>query len=623
MDLVEWMFGKFVKQRQNVRKTLEESSVAYAEDEIASLQILMGFVLTDEPLPIAFGAGIGRAGRTTLHLPESIGLSSDQELNRELYLHKILSASMIHRERFAYSAVGLSYAERTLEILAASDRVVARLNEQFPKFGEFHRSLTARLSNIRKAPISKESAEDREAEALLNGGHTGKYFRWQRFPERTLAPWVELMSPSDLSADRISVSVENQEDPKVLKEKKAPETELLGKSSTESPEEVSLEKKKKEQSPVFHSFEKLETADEYGGGSRVTDADDDLEDHFDALEELNLRHVTREGGEAGSIYKAQFSELMGFHLGRAGTPRYPHYKFTDEWDYKRKGFLPEHCRLYLLDANAHQRENSVVDFKQNLKKIYSAELEVWRHKITALVNQRAWRDRQVDGEEWNIDATTRYLADMKSCGFGDNRLFSRRVRRHRDFRVTILMDLSLSSDSWVMNKRVLDIQLDSVGLCGLLLEQMSEPISVLGTWSETRHHCYLDTIKKFDSSWDEFFKIGSEIAPRGYTRLGPAIRHAVSEFQSVKSKNRLLILLTDGKPTDLDHYEGHYGIEDMRHAMMEAEQAGVHVHALAVDQEAKSYFPQLFNPNRYQILSDPRKLPEQLFKIYFGFTRGK
>ena len=111
------------------------------------------------------------------------------------------------------------------------------------------------------------------------------------------------------------------------------------------------------------------------------------------------------------------------------------------------------------------------------------------------------------------------------------------------------------------------------------------------------------------------------LTPRGYTRLGPALRHAVTELQQTASKKKLLILLTDGKPTDLDHYEGRYGIEDMRHAMIEAEQVGVQVQALAIDSEAKFYFLQIFSKNKYQILSHPKLLPEQLFKIYFNFPR--
>jgi nitric oxide reductase NorD protein len=178
----------------------------------------------------------------------------------------------------------------------------------------------------------------------------------------------------------------------------------------------------------------------------------------------------------------------------------------------------------------------------------------------------------------------------------------------------------MSSDSWVANRRVLDVEIDSIGMTGLLLQEMSDFISVLGSWSETRHHCYLQVIKDFKTSWNVYYENARQLSPRGYTRLGPAVRQATSELVKTKSKNKMLIIMTDGKPTDLDKYEGRYGIEDMRHAILEAEQRGVYVHALAIDSAARHYFPQLFNSNHYQILSDPKKLPEQLFKICLAFT---
>ena len=79
-------------------------------------------------------------------------------------------------------------------------------------------------------------------------------------------------------------------------------------------------------------------------------------------------------------------------------------------------------------------------------------------------------------------------------------------------------------------------------------------------------------------------------------------------------------MLTDGKPTDYDHYEGRYGIEDIHHAFLEAQQSGVAIRALAVEKQAQQYFPLLFGPGNYHILSDPAHLPAQLFKILLEIT---
>lgn len=613
MDLLEWVFQKVAKRQRAKSKDEADLFAVYVDEEIFSLKSILSFILEGESIPIQTGRGIGRVAADKIVLPETIRYFSCRELNRSLLLHKTLVAGMIHREKLCYSSSSLSYAEKTLEILAFEEKIVHSLDILFPQFFLLHQNLKIQLDQL-------TGSEEREFFQLKKSKNAADFFRWQRFPARALALWMEPMPKESLAVAALPHAAPLGR-AEASEEKK---TEDEGESSTEAPQEISLKEKEKEQSPVFHSFEKLETADEYNGGSRVTDAEDDLDDHADALAELNMKHVTREGGAAGSIYKAHFSELFGLHIGRVPPARYPKFKWMPEWNYKNQSFLKDHCRLYLLDSeNKNEANEPKKNFKADLEKKYAAEILLWKQKISSLVCERSWKDRQVDGEEWDIDAYSKYMADVKSCGMGDNKIFSRRASAKRSFQVCILMDLSLSSDSWVQNKRILDIQLEAVGLCGILLEELSDTVSVLGAWSETRHHCYLAPIKKQESSWDSFFENTSHISPRGYTRLGPAIREAVSSLRATKAKKKLLVLITDGKPTDLDHYEGKYGIEDMRHSLVEAQQAGVFVQALAVDQGAKAHFPQLFNKDKYRILSDPKLLPEQLYKIYFDFVRSR
>ena len=56
----------------------------------------------------------------------------------------------------------------------------------------------------------------------------------------------------------------------------------------------------------------------------------------------------------------------------------------------------------------------------------------------------------------------------------------------------------------------------------------------------------------------------------------------------------ILLLLTDGKPHDLDHYEGRAGVEDTRQAVREARRAGLIPFAVSIDTEAGEVLPGLF-----------------------------
>ncbi|MBP9674428.1 MAG: VWA domain-containing protein [Bacteriovoracaceae bacterium] len=611
MDLVEWLYHKFSRENFKKEKAKKNLNSVKLEDEIFTLKTLVSFILEGESIPLLAGKGIGRASFEVIFLPENFSLSSDKETNRNILIHKTLVASIILRDKLKYSAVGISYAQKTLEIYQHQKIIAEKLQQLFSSFKDFSQKLSENLNLLQ----GKESLEDREFSQLMRLQNPDLFFRWKKFPEKSLALGLELLSPDSRELFR-----EKNYDQIDLSSPHHSGSEMTGSTSTEMPQEVFLEKIKDEQSPILHSFEKLETADEYHGGSRVTDAEDNLADHAQALEELNLKHVTREGGGAGSIYKGQFTEMLGFYSGSEPAARYSKYIKTAEWDFKKKELIAERCRLYLMGENFGERSDDV-SFVRELQQKYYLEISTWKKKICSLINERRWKDRQLDGPEWSIDDYARYCADLKACGQGNNKFFMQSFRKLRDFHVVILMDVSLSADSWVGNRRILDIELESVGLCGLLLQDLKDPISILSTWSETRHHCYVQTLKDFHSPWSHFFNRASELKPRGYTRLGPSMRYAISKLKDVSSEKKLIILLTDGKPTDLDRYEGRYGIEDMRHAMLEAQQSHIQIQALAIDSEAKYYFPQIFSPHNYQILSDPKMLPEKLFKIYFQFIK--
>jgi nitric oxide reductase NorD protein len=104
--------------------------------------------------------------------------------------------------------------------------------------------------------------------------------------------------------------------------------------------------------------------------------------------------------------------------------------------------------------------------------------------------------------------------------------------------------------------------------------------------------------------------------PGHYTRLGAAIRHATVGLAKRPNRRRLLIVLTDGKPNDLDHYEGHFGIEDSRKAIEEARAAGCSVFGITVDKEARAYIPRLFGANGLAVIGRPSKLAEALPVLY-------
>jgi nitric oxide reductase NorD protein len=90
--------------------------------------------------------------------------------------------------------------------------------------------------------------------------------------------------------------------------------------------------------------------------------------------------------------------------------------------------------------------------------------------------------------------------------------------------------------------------------------------------------------------------------------MGAALRHTCHLLSKRPERHRLLLLLSDGKPNDLDYYEGRYGIEDTRQAILEARKAGLAVFGITIDRKAQDYFPYLFGRGGYAIVGRPDRL---------------
>jgi nitric oxide reductase NorD protein len=110
------------------------------------------------------------------------------------------------------------------------------------------------------------------------------------------------------------------------------------------------------------------------------------------------------------------------------------------------------------------------------------------------------------------------------------------------------------------------------------------------------------------------------IKPGYYTRMGAAIRYATRLLAAQPGGRRLLLILSDGKPNDLDCYEGRYGIEDTRRAVHEARALGLTCFCVTIDERGNDYLPHLFGTGGYVVIRRPAELPAQLPVLYARLT---
>jgi nitric oxide reductase NorD protein len=365
----------------------------------------------------------------------------------------------------------------------------------------------------------------------------------------------------------------------------------------------------------IHTFEKAETLEEYGGLDRKKDDDDELHEHEEALRSVDMNRVLRSRERPRSIYRADVV-LEGVAMevaddaAAAGIP-YP------EWDYQRRRHKPDWCFVRETRASAADPGWAVDTAARHRAVILDL-----RKKLASLANRAQRAKRQPHGPELDIDAVVRMRSDLAAGRTPDERIYVERCRRLHDVSALILMDLSFSTDSWIDDARVLDTIRETLFCAGEVLDEFIEGFAVAGFSSNTRRQCEFHLIKDFRENWAASrAKLGS-LESRGYTRIGPALRHAQELVSRESGERKIVFLLTDGRPCDYDRYEGEYGIRDVRKAIETGARHGILTHAFAIEQRAREQFPRMFKRNHYDIVPSPRALAASLCGAFARLRLG-
>jgi len=356
---------------------------------------------------------------------------------------------------------------------------------------------------------------------------------------------------------------------------------------------------------VLNRFEKILAMAEMVNVNRPSDdhEDENAEKALDEMEEIPL-----------SSHKGKPATRLKFDLDlppeAVDTTSLTADLTYPEWDYTRKAYLPNHC--HVLAAQAMEQGEAWEADEESRRRIRRV-----RRQFEALRPKHEILRAQPDGEELDIDALVRARSDLLSGGSGSERVHLASRRQAHNLAVTLLVDVSLSTDAWVDNRRVLDVEKEALLVLAHGLAACGDSHSIMTFTSRRRSWVRVETVKDFDEPLSPaVVRRISALKPGYYTRIGTGIRHATAKLSERPNRQKLLLVLTDGKPNDIDYYEGRFGIEDTRRAVIEARRAGVTVFGVTVDREAQSYFPTLFGRGGYAIVGEVAKLPSALPAIY-------
>ena len=288
-----------------------------------------------------------------------------------------------------------------------------------------------------------------------------------------------------------------------------------------------------------------------------------------------------------------------------------------EWDWRQRRLIPDHCAVQSLIATPAEPYRPAPALK-------ALAARVRRQMALARAAPRRLHG-QPDGEELDVDAWVRHHVEaVASPQLDEPRVWSRRGRVERSLATLLLADLSLSTDAYATSDaRVIDLIRDALFVFGEALAAGGDAFEMLGFSSVRRQHVRIQHLKGFDEAWGAAVRnrIGA-IKPGYYTRLGAAIRESTLRLSARPERQRLLLILTDGKPNDLDVYEGRYGLEDTWQAVQEARSAGLTPFCVTIDEAGHDYLPMLFGSKGYALVRRPQDLVRRLAGLYAVLTRG-
>ena len=230
---------------------------------------------------------------------------------------------------------------------------------------------------------------------------------------------------------------------------------------------------------------------------------------------------------------------------------------------------------------------------------------------------------QEEGTELDLDVAVRALADWRAGAQPDPRIHMSTRTDGRDIAVLLLVDLSASVNDPLpgSDDTVLAVSRAAAALLAWAISQLGDQLAIAGFHSNTRHEVRYLHIKGFAEPWDDTPKArlagatGAFIDSHG---RGPAPRGPPASGRGADKK--LLLVLTDGQPADVDVSDPQHLSADAAQAVRELDRVGLYTHCISLDPKADEYVGRIFG-TRWTVIDRVEQLPRRLPELFLSLTR--
>lgn len=524
----------------------------------------------------------------SLRLPESIAVFPTQQLNKDLYIWLAALA--------AHQASPFKHWARD------NQRIVQQVLESYPGLNKRYQAMVEALLAIRQ-PVDAMPKQQQQLElaiisALKNPGSVDD------FPATNFAPQpVYLWLYPSAKVDHVPPADTDQM-PQQQESSDKKQTSKAARKKTERTDEPSS----RDGMMVF----RLENLFSWSEFSKLNRADDDSDDDDSqrVAEDLDVITLSQQQDQKSSRLKIDLDlpSAIEDDLPLGEGIKLP------EWDYKSQHLVPDRCLLQPMLPKDSAPKKLPVHLRVTAKKI--------RAQFEQLQNVKQWHRAQPQGEELDLSAWLDFHIESQISPAQQRGLYRSYRTNNRDLSCLLLADISMSTDAHLDDgNRVIDVIRDSMLLFGEALEAVGDSFAMYGFSSVKRKHVRFTMLKNFAEPYNDNVRGRIQmLRPGFYTRMGAAIRQATRVLSMQGQSQKLLLILTDGKPNDIDHYEGRFGIEDTHQAIIEAKRLGLRPFCVTIDQKADEYLPYLFGSDGFTVILNPGQLPTRLPQLYHQLT---
>ncbi len=350
--------------------------------------------------------------------------------------------------------------------------------------------------------------------------------------------------------------------------------------------------------------------------------------HVSAIEMANEVDCELAGDDAQEIWICS-SEFMPYEDAGVATVSFNdmwgkepvsepyHYQ---EWDYQVQLHRPDWATVY--ERHQPKGDPELID---DILTEYKPVTHRIKQIIDMLQPEGVQRVRNMeDGDEIDLNAAIDAMISIRMGEQPNPRITMRNVLKNRDLSVVVLLDLSESTNEKIdgSDKTVLELTREAAALVSTAINGVGDPFAIHGFASDSRHDVQYYRFKDFNQHWDDEVKARLAGMQGGLsTRMGAAMRHAAWHLLNQPERKKLLLLVTDGEPADIDERDPQHLRMDTKKAVEELTSRGIMSYCLTLDRNADHYVKRIFGVNNYTIIDHVERLPEKLPTLFASLTR--